>query len=94
VIPPANRIYITVLGTDRIGIVARIATLLSERRVNIADINQKIIDGIFTMVLIAEMDRCTVPLESLKEELEAVGKDLGLTVALHHEAVFQAMHRI
>lgn len=68
--------------------------MLSERRVNIADINQKIIDGIFTMVMMAEIDRCTVPLETLKGDLEAVGRELGLTVALHHEAVFQAMHRI
>lgn len=89
-----DRVFVTVVGEDRIGIVARIAGHLSERQVNIADINQKIIDGIFTMVMMAELERCTVPLETLKEELAAIGKELGLIVTIHHEAVFTAMHRI
>jgi ACT domain-containing protein len=86
---------VTVLGQDRVGIVARIATALAENQVNIEDINQKILGGsIFAMTLLADMVACPVDLAELSRRLEEVGHELGLKVVVQDAEVFRFMHRV
>jgi len=91
---PANKVIITVLGQDKVGIIAGISTILAENNVNILDISQTILQDIFTMVMVCDIKKCRIDLGTLKEKLEAKGREMGLQVQVQHEDVFKFMHRI
>lgn len=88
------RIIISVLGQDRVGIIAGVANILSENNVNILDISQTILQEIFTMILIADMENSRIDLAALKELLNKKGEELGLRIDAQHEDAFRYMHRI
>ena len=88
------RIVMTIVGVDRVGIIAKASTLLAANNVNILNINQNITDGFFNMVLIGDLQDAKVSLESLKEQAAALGKELGLEIRVQSEEIFTAMHRI
>lgn len=85
---------ITVLGKDRVGIIAGITAVLAESSVNILDISQTILQDYFTMIMITELPEDRLALPELAERLQAKGEELGVQVRVQHEAVFSAMHRI
>lgn len=89
-----NKVIITVLGQDQVGIIARVATILAENNVNILDISQTILKDIFTMVMVCDIEKCVIDFGTLKEGLEGKGRELGLQIQIQHEDVFQFMHRI
>ena len=85
---------LSVLGEDRVGIVARISAVLAESRANIEDIRQTIIGGIFSMTMLVTIDEETTHIEELQSRLTEVGEELGLQITLQREDVFRFMHRI
>jgi ACT domain-containing protein len=85
---------VVVIGTDRPGIVAGISSKLAERNVNIVDISQTVLRGLFSMIMIVDMSKSTVSLGKLREELQQRGKELGVEVLVYHGEVFQFMERI
>ena len=85
---------ITVLGTDKVGIIAKVCNYLAGVNVNILDISQTIIDGYFNMMMIVEVSEANKGLEVIGKELENVGKELGVVISMQHEDVFNCMHRI
>lgn len=85
---------ITVVGMDRVGIIAGISTLLAETGVNILDISQTILQEYFTMMMMVDLSGMDLSLDELKEALDKEGQDLGVTVRLQHEDIFRSMHRI
>lgn len=85
---------ITVLGKDRVGIIARVCTFLSEVNINILDISQTIVDGYFNMMMIVDISEISKPMEVAAEELKGIGKELGVIVSMQHEDIFNCMHRI
>ncbi|HOJ98846.1 MAG TPA: ACT domain-containing protein [Termitinemataceae bacterium] len=85
---------VTVVGTDRVGIIARVSTFFAERNINIEDISQTILSGNFVMMMMVDLSQSTKPLATLKEELTDLGKELQVSINMMHEQVFQAMHRI
>ena len=85
---------ITVLGKDRVGIIAGITAVLAERHVNILDISQTILQDYFTMIMLVELLAEAPTLPALAEELDEVGQRLGVQVRVQHDAVFTAMHRV
>ncbi|MCL2105546.1 MAG: ACT domain-containing protein [Oscillospiraceae bacterium] len=85
---------ITVLGRDRVGIIAEVCVYLSRRRINILDISQTIVQGYFNMLMIVDMGSCAAPFEETAAELNALGRETGLEIKLQHEEIFQTMHRI
>ena len=87
-------VVVTVLGADRPGIVAGIARVLAERGVNIVDISQTVVRGIFSMVMIVDLSTGDAGLEELREALARAGRELGVEVAVNHIDVFKAMQRI
>lgn len=89
-----NRIVITVLGHDRVGIIAGIATILAEAGINILDINQTIMQGFFTMVMVADMASSSLDIVSLREILNQKGMEMQLQITVQHEDIFNFMHRI
>ena len=89
-----NRIVITVIGPDRVGIIAAVSTVLAEKGVNILDINQTIMQEFFVMVLVADTATSKVDLVTLKDLLAAKGEELQVRIDAQHEDVFNFMHRI
>ncbi|WP_438316236.1 ACT domain-containing protein [Candidatus Caldatribacterium sp. SIUC1] len=89
-----HRVVITVVGKDRIGIIAAITSCLAEHSVNIEDITQKILGEYFTMILVGDISRCSVSLSELRERLVRRGEEVGVKVYLQHASIFQVMHRI
>ena len=85
---------VTVVGKDRIGIIASVCTLLAHYQVNILDISQTVMQGYFTMMMATDVSKSNVPLARLVSELENIGKDMGLSIRIQREDIFEAMHRI
>ncbi len=88
------RIVLTIVGKDRVGIIAKVSSLLAEHGVNILNINQNILEGFFNMVLIADMSSADVSLKELQEMAVQIGKEIGVEIKVQHEDIFTAMHRI
>ena len=90
-----KKIVVTVIGKDRVGIVARVATTLSQRSVNIEDINQKILGGeIFAMTMLCDMGRSRLDLPELSAELQKTVDDMGLKVTVQDVELYRYMHRV
>ncbi len=89
-----NRIVITVIGPDRVGIIAAVTTALAENSINILDISQTIMQEFFVMVLVADMATSEIDLVKLKDLLAKKGEELELRIDAQHEDVFNYMHRI
>ena len=89
-----NRTIITVLGKDRVGIIARVCTYLAENNINILDIDQSIVQGFFNMMMIVDAQNATKEFAVLCKEIEAVGDELGVKIKMQHEDIFDVMHRI
>ena len=85
---------VTVVGQDRVGIIAGVCTALAEFIVNVLDISQTVMQGYFTMMMAVEVSGCSVPLAELATRMETTGKEMGLSIRVQREDIFQAMHRI
>ena len=89
-----ERIVITVVGADKTGIVANVSTKLSELKLNIIDITQKVFeDNIFAMIMLVEVEK-NVDIKKLQEEFKVFEEKIGVKVFLQHEEIFKTMHRI
>lgn len=89
-----NRAIVTVVGKDRVGIIAALSSILAEANANIVDISQTILQEFFTMVMIADLSGCTLDLAELQDRLARKGEELGVKVTVQHEKVFGYMHRV
>ena len=85
---------VTVVGKDRVGIIAAVCNQLAAFQVNVLDISQTVMQGYFTMMMAVEVSECTVPVAELGKHLDALGKDMGLSIRVQREDIFNAMHRI
>ncbi len=85
---------ITVIGSDKVGIIARVSALLSECNVNILDITQTIMQDIFTMVMITDVSGINVKFTALVDRLADLGSEMGLDIRCQHEDIFNSMHKI
>ena len=85
---------ITVVGIDKVGIIAEVCTLLAENQINILDISQTITGGYFHMMMIVNMENSIQKFHQVSDALDALGNQLGLQIKLQHEDIFQSMHRI
>lgn len=89
-----SRAIVTIIGSDRVGIIAGIANALSDANVNILDISQSVIREYFTMIMMVDVSAAKVSFEALRKALDEVGHKLGVKVEIQREEIFQAMHRI
>lgn len=89
-----KKIVVTVIGADKIGIVAGIVTELADMNINILDISQTILDGIFHMILICDMGKANVDLEIVQERIDSLGKKMGVDARAQLTDIFYSMHRI
>ncbi len=88
------RAVVTVTGSDRRGIIAKVSNFLFERNVNIEDISQTVLGEQFAMIMMVDMGESSKDFAALAEELEEKGKEIGMAVRLQHAAIFDAMHNV
>ena len=89
-----NKVIITVLGKDTVGIIAKVCTYLSEGSVNVLDISQTIVSGYFNMMMIVDMANATASFAEISDQLDALGEEIGVTIKCQKEEIFEMMHRI
>ncbi len=85
---------VTVVGKDRVGIIASVCTKLAEYNVNVLDISQTVMQGYFTMMMATDISQCSIPVAELSRQMEAIGQEMGLSIHVQREDIFQAMHRV
>ncbi len=85
---------ITVVGSDKVGIIAKVSALLAEHKVNIADITQTILSGNFIMMMMVSMDGSDVSIDSLRSLLNVESEKMGVSINIMAEKVFSSMNRI
>ncbi len=90
----SDRIIVTVIGQDRVGIIAGVSTVLADAGVNIVDISQTTLREFFTMILMADLGGADIRFDELKQRLAALGEELGVRIDVQHEDVFKFMHRV
>lgn len=88
------KIVVTIVGKDRVGIIAMVSNILAENNVNILNINQNILDGFFNMVMIAEISESKINLKDLQEVLRQKGEEINLEIKAQHQDIFNIMHKI
>lgn len=89
-----NKVIITVVGKDTVGIIAKVCTYLSEGSVNVRDISQTIVSGYFNMMMIVDMANATASFAEISDQLDALGEEIGVTIKCQKEEIFEMMHRI
>ena len=88
------KLVITVVGRDRVGIIAAVTKILADNNVNILSINQNILEGFFNMILFAESDESKIKLTDLQEALRVQGEEIGVQIKTQHQDIFDVMHKI
>ena len=88
------RAVVTVTGKDKKGIIAKISAFLSEKNANIEDISQTILGEYFAMIMIVDVSGANEELATLAKECNELGKQIGMTVYMQHEDIFNAMHNV
>ncbi|MCR5369808.1 MAG: ACT domain-containing protein [Clostridium sp.] len=89
-----NKIVITVVGKDTVGIVAAVCTYLAENHINILDITQTILQDFFNMMMIVDVTKMEKTFDEMAKELAAVGEKKGVKVICQREEIFTSMHRL
>ena len=88
------RSIVTVIGKDRVGIIAEVCAMLAAQNVNILDISQTVLQEYFTMIMLVDVSACALPFTELKQKLADARKETGLDIRMQREEIFNAMHRI
>lgn len=88
------RAVVTVTGTDRRGIIAKVSCFLAEKNVNIEDISQTILGDRFAMIMTVDTSESKEDFAELAKDCEEMGRSIGMTVRIQHEDIFDAMHNV
>lgn len=86
--------FVTVLGNDKVGIIHQVTSVLSENNVNILDINQTLLEGYFTMVMLVDLSKMEIDFTELKEKLENKAKEIEVSIKLQRSDIFNSMYKI
>ncbi len=89
-----NKVIISVVGKDTVGIIARICTYLADNGVNVLDISQTIVQGFFNMMMIVDITGSSRSFGDLQKDLESLGEEIGVQVKAQKEEIFEKMHRL
>ena len=85
---------VTVVGKDRVGIIASICVELANYNVNVLDISQTVMQGYFTMMMVVDVSNANLPLARICQQMDAKGQEMGLSIRIQREDIFEAMHRV
>ena len=85
---------ITVIGKDSVGILAKVSDACAKADVNIVEVTQSVLQDMFAMVMLVEIDKSKIGFEQLRDNLNSVGETTGTKIHLMHEDIFNSMHKI
>lgn len=89
-----EKAIITVIGKDKVGIIAGVANRLAECKINVLDISQTILQEMFTMMMIVDISGSEMGIAEINAHLSEAGKEIGVEIRIQHEDIFNEMHRI
>ncbi|HIV34778.1 MAG TPA: ACT domain-containing protein [Candidatus Blautia intestinigallinarum] len=89
-----KKTIITVVGNDKVGIIAKVCTYLADNQINILDISQTIVQGYFNMMMITDASASSKDMGQVSRELDQLGEEIGVVIRCQHEDIFNMMHRI
>ncbi len=89
-----KKTIITVVGKDSVGIIAKVCTYLADNKVNILDISQTITGGYFNMMMIADIEKSDKNFSEITDDFDAIGENIGCTIKMQREEIFDKMHRL
>ena len=85
---------ITVVGKDSVGILAKVSAQCAKNNVNICDVSQSILDGMFCMMMVCDISGMTTDFVSFADSTKEMGKEIGMQIHVMHSDIFDSMHRI
>ena len=85
---------VSAIGKDNVGILAKVANICSEYNGNVTEVTQSVLDDVFAMIMLVDITKLNKPLSELSDSMTKLGKDLGLSIHVMHEDIFNSMHRI
>ena len=88
------RAVVTVTGKDNKGIIAKVSGFLAEKKVNIEDISQTLLQDFFAMIMLVDLSEAEESISTLSQECAALGTEIGMSIYVQHEDIFNAMHSI
>ena len=89
-----NKAVVTVVGNDTIGIIARVSAALAAHNANILDISQTVLSGMFNMMMIVDVANLKKDFKEVCDEMDVLGKEIGVTIHCQREEIFEKMHRV
>lgn len=88
------KVVVTIVGRDRVGIIAMVTNVMAENNINVLNINQNILDGFFNMVMIADMSGSKIKLGEFQRILREKGEAINLEIKAQHQDIFKIMHEV
>lgn len=88
------KLVVTIVGKDRVGIIASVSNILAQKKVNILSVNQNIMDGFFNMIMMAELTDDSVKLADIQKDMKAAGAEMELDIKLQNQEIFNIMHNV
>ncbi|HIZ29918.1 MAG TPA: ACT domain-containing protein [Candidatus Fournierella merdipullorum] len=88
------RAVITVVGRDTVGVVAKVSQVCAELNINIEDVTQSIMQQMFCMIMLVNLEKCDQPMDEVRRRLDKVAAEMQMELHLTREEVFDAMHHI
>lgn len=88
------RAFITVLGKDTVGILAKVSGACAEENISISEVTQSVLQDIFVMIMLVDMDNAKTTISEMQKKFDVLGEDTGLKIHIMHEDIFNSMHRI
>ncbi len=88
------RAVLSVVGKDGVGILAKVSAKCAEANANVVDVNQSILQDMFCMIMLIEIDKLKVEFTSFVDEMQDYAKELGMEIHVMHEDIFKSMHTI
>ena len=85
---------ITVVGSDKVGIIAKVSQFLFEHKINIPDITQTILSGNFVMMMMVDLEKSDITIDELRTKMNNTAQEMGVEINIMSEKVFSAMHRV
>ena len=85
---------ITVVGKDMVGILAIVSGVCAENSVNVIEVSQSILQDMFCMIMLVDLEKSTVPFTEFSDKVTAIGEEMSLSIHVMHEDIFNSMHRI
>ena len=86
--------FITVMGRDTVGVIAQVAGLCASLHINVEDVTQSILQGMFAMIMLVDLSGCSVSHEEMHRQFNALGQKMGMQITVTRQEVFDAMHTI